>query len=49
MIGDLDEPENGAVRLSFLPEDPILVEQGLRNFQRAVDRCRGWDARRRTD
>ena len=26
MIGDLDEPENGAARLPFLPEDPILVE-----------------------
>lgn len=49
MIGDLDEPENGAARLCFLPEDPILVEKGLRNFQRAVDRCREWDARRRTD
>jgi hypothetical protein len=49
MIGDLDELESGAARLSFLPEDPILVEQGLRNFQREVDRCREWDARRRTD
>jgi hypothetical protein len=49
MIGDLDEPENGAARLSFLPEDPILLERGLRNFQEAVDQWRELEVRSRTD
>ncbi len=54
MIGELDELENRPTRLVLLPEDPILLERGLRNFQAGVvrervDQRRLWEARRRTD
>jgi hypothetical protein len=32
MIEGLHESENSAERLALIPEDPILVERGLRNF-----------------
>ena len=48
-IGDLEEPENGAERLVFLHEDPILLERSIRNFQEGVDQWREWEARNGID